>query len=188
MSYIGFTWKTSKKKKQPKAFKGYCLKVNVSFYFTDQEILSNSFTKDTKPIALCPYIQKSIREASHDLMRTSARNMWCFRGTDYLSSNSDISHTWLQQWKATAVLRQPEYQFYVTMWFKRKTELNNALSKHRHDSSYCSRWIKDKARAERTLSTSLTEKTQNSRSSWEEWWQRWGELLWCHQGERLKQQ
>lgn len=40
---------------------------------------------------------------------------------------------------------------------------------------------------QRTLSTSLTEKTQNNRSCWWEWRQRW-ELLWCHQGELLEQQ
>lgn len=101
-----------------------------------------------------PYSQKSTREASHDLMRweqvQAVSDVSEARGRDYFSRNSNISHAWLQQWKATAVLQQPECQLYVTVWFKRKTELSNALSKHRHDSSYCSRWRKDKARAKRT--------------------------------------
>lgn len=66
-----------------------------------------------------PYSQKSTREASHDLMRRgqvqAKGDVSEAQSTDYSSRNSNTSHVWLQQWKATAQLQQPEYQFHVTV-------------------------------------------------------------------------
>lgn len=55
-SHIGFTWKTSKIK--PKAFKDSCLKVK-SLFIPQTRRFYQSFTKDTKTIALCLTVRKA---------------------------------------------------------------------------------------------------------------------------------